>query len=61
MTTDTARSCAPGTDPHHGYCGRRSTTITTIASATCRDCAAAIRADEHAARTPRTTVKQLVA
>lgn len=48
MATDTpTKACAPGTDPQHGYCGRKSTTISTH-HATCKDCAAAIRADQHA-------------
>lgn len=54
MTTETTtRSCAPGADATHGYCGRKNTS-TSATHVTCKDCGAAIRADQHAGRLPTT-------
>jgi hypothetical protein len=44
----TARTCLAGTTGH-GYCGRKTTSATAaIADATCKDCGAAVRADQQA-------------
>lgn len=54
MTTEpTKRSCAPGADTAHGYCGRKNT-LTATAHVTCRECEAAIRADQQAGIIPTT-------
>jgi hypothetical protein len=43
------RICLTSGSTQRGYCGRKSTTATTeLASVTCRECGAAIRADQHA-------------
>lgn len=44
----TTRTCLAG-PTGRGYCGRKTTTpATAIADMTCRDCGAAVRADQHA-------------
>lgn len=44
----TTRTCLVGTTGH-GYCGRKTTSAATaIADATCKDCGAAVRADQQA-------------
>ena len=44
----TPRTCLAGTTGR-GYCGRKTTTpATAIADTTCKDCSAAVRADQHA-------------
>lgn len=55
-TETTTRACAPGADAAHGYCGRKSNPISTT-RVTCKDCGAAIRADQHAGQTPTTERK----
>lgn len=52
-TETTTRSCAPGADPTHGYCGRKSL-ATNPSHVTCKDCGAAIRADQQAGLIPTT-------
>jgi hypothetical protein len=50
MTQETtARTCLAGTTGQRGYCGRKTTSpATAIADVTCKDCGAAVRADQHA-------------
>lgn len=44
----TTRTCLAGTTGR-GYCGRKTTSpATAIADMTCKDCGAAVRADQHA-------------
>ena len=45
----TARTCLATATGQRGYCGRKTlSAATTIADVTCKDCGAAVRADQQA-------------
>ncbi|MFF8188853.1 hypothetical protein ACF044_16490 [Microbacterium sp. NPDC016588] len=45
----TARICLAGITGSRGYCGRKATSAATaVADVTCKDCSAAVRADQQA-------------
>ena len=50
MTQETStRTCLAGITGQRGYCGRKATSpVTAIADVTCKDCGAAVRADQQA-------------